>query len=232
MTTSLMIRAAVAALATGVGLSTQALAVEYGTVVSRTPVYGAVSVPEHQCFDQQQLVRQRPTGAGALIGALVGGGIGNAIGAGAGRAAATGIGAVAGAVIGDRAEANATPPVAATVRQCQTVSRVENRLIGYDVVYDYNGRRHTARLPNDPGERIALNVNVAPVDAVPQGAGVAPAPPPVYRPPPVYVPPAPVYAPPPVVYAPAPSYYYGPPAYFAPSIGLVIGGGWGHRHWH
>lgn len=228
--TSRLIRFATAALATGVGLSTPALAVEYGTVVSRTPVYGAVSVPERQCFDQEQLVRQPQTGAGALIGALVGGGVGNAIGAGAGRAAATGIGAVAGALIGDRAEANAMPPVATTVRQCQTVSRFENRLIGYDVVYDYNGRRYSARLPNDPGEQIALNVNVAPVDALPQGVGIAPAPPPVYRPPPVYVPTAPVYDPPPVVYAPAPS-YYGPAAYFAPSIGFVIGGQWGHPHW-
>jgi hypothetical protein len=67
---------------------------------------------------------------------------------------------------------------------------------------------------------------------LPQDAGVAPAAPPAYKPPPVYTPSAPVYAPPPVVYAPAPSYYYGAPAYFTPSIGLVIGGGWGHRHWH
>jgi uncharacterized protein YcfJ len=221
---------AVVAVATGFGLSAPALAAEYGTVVSSTPVYGAVSVPERQCFDQQQFVRQPQTGAGALIGALVGGGAGNAIGAGAGRAAATGIGAVAGALIGDQAEANATPPVATTVRQCQTVSRLENRLIGYDVVYDYNGRRYAARLPNDPGDRIALNVNVAPADAIPPAAATTPLPPPVYQPPPVYAP-APVYTAPPVVYAPAPYYYYGAPAYVGPSIGFVIGGQWGHRHW-
>ena len=51
-------------------------------------------------------VQQRPSGAGALIGAIAGAAIGNHIGSGAGRAVATGIGLVAGAAVG----ADLVPP--------------------------------------------------------------------------------------------------------------------------
>src|SRR5437660_3239704 len=75
----------------------QVHATEYGTVVSSTPVLGQSGVPERNCFDEQVAVAPRPSGGGAVVGALLGGAVGNAVGAGMGRAAATAIGAVAGA---------------------------------------------------------------------------------------------------------------------------------------
>ncbi len=207
-----LLTAACAALALG-AVSTSVRAAEFGTVVSKTPAYVQVAVPERQCVDQEQSMRQAPTGAGALVGALVGGGVGNAMGGGAGRAAATGIGVIAGALIGDRVEANATPPVTATVRNCQTVSRVESRMVGWDVVYDYNGQRYSARLPSDPGDRVALNVSVAPA----AGAYVSA---PAATPATTYT--QTVVQAPTAVYAPA-------PYYVVPSVSL--GFGWGRR-WH
>ena len=50
-------------------------------------------------------IAQRPSGGGAILGALIGGVIGNRFGGGAGRALATGAGAVGGAVIGNSIEA-------------------------------------------------------------------------------------------------------------------------------
>jgi uncharacterized protein YcfJ len=149
----------------GLLLAGAAGAAEFGTVVSSTPLMAQVGVPQTQCMDEEQTVQARPSGLGAVAGALIGGAIGHNAGSGPGRGAATGVGAVAGAVIGGAMEANAQPTQTATVRQCQNVTRYENRVVGYDVVYEYAGVRYQSRLAQDPGPRIALNVSVVPVGA-------------------------------------------------------------------
>lgn len=201
---------------------------EYGTVVSSRAVTAQVSVPQQQCTEQAAVVQPPTTGGGALLGALVGGLIGHNLGGGMGRAAATGLGIVAGSAIGDHNEAANTPASTVPVRTCQAVSSVESRVVGYDVTYDYNGQRYTTRLPQDPGERIALNVSVVPQ----QAAGTAPAAPAT-----VTVTPAAVVSAPPVVVSSYPysSVYDGPYGYRAaygpvvPQLGLVIGGGYWHH---
>lgn len=201
-----------------------ALATEYGTVVSSTPITAQVAVPQQQCQDVQQIVPQRTSGGGALLGAIIGAAVGHNVGGGMGQAAATGLGMVTGAAIGDRVEANGTPPALATVRSCQNVTAYENRVVGYEVVYDYQGQRYSARLAQDPGRRIPLDVNVAPAGALAQAPVATAAP--VYTQAPVYA--APVYA--------APVYSYGAYGGYADaplvvSPRLVIGGAWhgGHR---
>jgi uncharacterized protein YcfJ len=198
-----------------------ARATEFGNVVSSTPVYASVPFVQQQCVDEP-VVYQRPnSGAGALLGAIAGAAIGNGLGSGAGRMAATGIGMVTGAAIGDRVEASGTPPVATMAQRCHDVTRYENRAVGYDVVYEYQGMRRSARLAQDPGSQIALDVSVAPVGGQLQGQPAQSLPPPVYgsRPPAVYAP-----APTPVVYAP-------PPVYLGPWPYVLIGSSW-HGGWH
>jgi uncharacterized protein YcfJ len=145
-------------------------ATDYGTVVSSTPVLSQVQVPERSCYDEEVSTASRPrSGAGAVVGAVIGGVIGNQIGHGSGRAAATGVGAVLGAAVGDRAEADAAAAERSVVQRCRTTRRVEERLVGYDVVYEHNGVRRSARLPQDPGapgSRIAVEVQVMPTAAV------------------------------------------------------------------
>jgi uncharacterized protein YcfJ len=230
--TSLTALAAVSASIAGT-----AMAAEYGTVVSARPVTAQVPVPQSQCVDEQQLVQQRPSGGGALVGALIGGALGNSMGAGFGRAAATGLGVVAGAAVGDGFEAANNPPVAATVRRCNTVTRYENRVIGYDVAYDYNGQRYQTRTAQPPGERIVLNVTVAAAEFAPVVPAYSP---PVSQAAPYVEVPAPVVA----VPYPYPGNYGvvvgSPGVVVAPRV--VIGAGYyggyyggyggGHRHWH
>ncbi len=183
-----------------------AQATEYANVISSTPVTAQVAVPQQVCNNEQQLVRPQTSGGGAVLGAIVGGVLGNTIGHGMGRAAATGVGVVAGSVIGNNIEANGTPPGEVTVQRCQPTASYESRTIGYDVVYEYAGRRYSTRLASDPGPTLAVNVHPA---------GVAAAPPP---PPPAYayaVPPAPVYAPAPAVV-----------------VTPYVGWGWRHRYWY
>jgi len=199
-----------------------AWATEYGAVVSSTPVLQSVPVPQRVCSDQEVVYQQQPSGAGAVIGAIAGAALGSTVGGGFGKAAATGIGLVAGSAIGNQVEANGLPPTTSTVQHCRTVTRYENRVVGYDVVYDYQGMRRSVRLAQDPGQSVALEVNVAPAGAMPPQAMAAAAPPP---PPTVIYEDAPrvVYAPQPRVYA-APV-YVNPWPYYPPAV--YIGGGWG-----
>lgn len=220
--------AAMAALLGAACFGGAAQAAEFATVVSSTPVNASVPVPRQVCSDGQQLVPQRPSGAGAVIGAIAGGVIGHNLGYGAGQAVATGLGAITGAAIGGQVEANATPPVEVPVRRCQTVTTYENRVVGYDVVYDYAGQRYSTRMARDPGAQLA--VSVQPLNPT------AGQPVPAYTEPPVEAAPPPAWvhqtAPRTVYYAPVP-----PAVYVAPVIGFGLGyyGGYygGHRgrHW-
>jgi uncharacterized protein YcfJ len=182
-------------------------AAEYATVVSSTPVTAQVAVARTVCSNEQQVVRPATTGGGAVLGAIVGGVVGNTIGHGMGRAVATGVGAVAGSAIGNQIEANGNPPGEVTVQRCRPVSAYENRTVGYDVVYEYAGRRYATRLANDPGARMAIDVNPAAA-----AAPAAPAPADVEAYP----------AAPAAVYAPAPAVVVTP----------YVGWGWrARRYW-
>ena len=229
---------AAASVAAVFGLAANASAAEYARVVSSTPVSSSVAVPRQECAEYQQVVQQQPSGAGALIGAIAGGVLGNQIGHGFGRAAATGVGVVAGSAIGNNVEANANPATTVPVQRCRTVSSYQNRVVGYDVVYEYSGQRYSTRLPSDPGARLAIDIRPAanaPLDRVgaPQTYAAAP---PAYADAPTYSAPAPAYVESaPAYYAPAPVYYGGPsyytPNYVAPVIGLGIGY-WIGSTWH
>jgi uncharacterized protein YcfJ len=249
---SIKLSALAAATAAALGHAGIASAAEFATVISATPVSGSVTVPRQECAEGQQVVQQPPTGAGALVGAIVGGVIGNQFGAGVGRAAATGLGVIAGSALGNQAEMNNSPVGTVPVRNCRTVGTVENRVVGYDVVYEYNGQRYSTRLASDPGPRLAIDVR--PAGAVPPAtygavprAGYGAVPPATYGAvPPAYADPPPAYyAPAPAYYAPAPYYYPGySPYYVAPAVvGLGIGLGYygwrggygwgrGYGRWH
>ena len=249
------ITATVALAAAALGAAASANAAEYANVISATPVLAAVDAQRVAC--DERYVQARPSGGGALLGALIGGVVGNQIGHGFGRAAATGIGAVAGAAIGNHAETGGQAG-----RDCRTVGGYENRVVGYDVVYEYRGQRYTTRTERDPGRRLAIDGRMSGGAVPPAGAygahdGYATesapndidpyqgyedprssyyAPAPIYSQP-RYVP-APIqYAPAPIQYAPAPIYYEPAPVYYvAPrpySYGPSISIGiQGGRHHH
>ena len=145
------------ALLAGLGFSSLAQAQEVGNVLSRTPVYQQVSVPRQVCTQTQVSVPGQTSGAGALMGAVAGGAIGNAVGKGEGRALATMIGVIGGALAGDKVEG---PQAAQTQTQqtCTTQQVYENRLVGYNVVYEFAGKQYNVQLPKDPGPTIKLQI--------------------------------------------------------------------------
>lgn len=130
---------------------------EVGRVVSSTPVVRQVAMPQQSCSHESVVVQGANRGAGAVIGALAGAAIGNAVGHGGGRAASTMLGLIGGAVVGDRLEGQGADQVQ-QIRQCTTQTRYENRVVHYDVVYEYGGRSYAVQLPHDPGPTVQLQV--------------------------------------------------------------------------
>lgn len=148
-----------------------------------------ISEPRRECYPETRYEPVRyaeprpgapPPAAGSMIlGGLLGGVVGNQIGRGDGRRAATLAGAVIGSALGHDAAArrayrddqyyaaqfqSAEPPRAYTVERCEVryEDRWEERIEGYRVSYEYQGRRYQTRLPYDPGERLRVRVDVFP----------------------------------------------------------------------
>lgn len=145
---------------------------DYAPVTHVEPIVRQVRVetPSRECYDESRYVESRPhisdpqVGGRALLGGLIGGVIGHQIGHGRGRDAATVAGALVGAGVGYDAGARRSSSVhEEIVQRCDVryESRYEERVDGYRVTYEYNGREYTTRLPYDPGERIRVRVAVA-----------------------------------------------------------------------
>lgn len=133
-----------------------AQAQEIGQVISRTALYQQVAVPRQTCSTAQVAVQNPSSGAGALMGAIAGAAVGSQIGNGSGNALATMAGFLGGAVWGDRIENPGSQIQNQTT--CTTQNVYENRLTGYQVVYEYAGKQYTVQLPQDPGPTLPLQV--------------------------------------------------------------------------
>lgn len=149
---------------------------DYARVVDVDPVVRQVRVetPRRECWDDVRRVESRPhisdpgVGGRTLLGAAIGGVIGHQFGSGRGRDAATVAGTLIGAGVGyDSAAKYSSHGVREEVVQRCDVRyehEYEERIDGYRVTYEYNGRQYTTQMPYDPGERIRVRVAVAPAE--------------------------------------------------------------------
>lgn len=94
------------------------------------------------------------------MGAIAGGVLGHQIGGGSGKVAATALGIFGGAILGNNIE-GAPAAQTQTVQTCTIQNVFENRVMGYNVTYEFNGKQYTVQLPRDPGPTILLNVTPA-----------------------------------------------------------------------
>lgn len=138
-----------------------------------------ISEPRRRCWDEDYVVRydEHPgrghgrTAGSAILGGIIGGAVGNAFGDGKGRDAATLAGVLIGSSIGhDRAVRDAERYGGAreetrTRTRCEDEDRwrEEERIEGYDVVYEYMGERYRTRMSHDPGDQLKVWVSVRPV---------------------------------------------------------------------
>jgi uncharacterized protein YcfJ len=198
-----------------------AQAQEVGQVISRTAVFQQVAVPRQTCTQTPVAVQNATSGAGALMGAIAGGAVGNQIGGGSGRALATMAGVMGGAILGDKIENPGSQLQNQTTCTTQTV--YENRLTGYNVVYEFAGKQYNVQLPQDPGPTIQLQVTPVglPRSEAPTNTVVT-----------TTMPPATVINESRVVYVPTPVYRSYPPISTNINLGWGWGGGYSHRHGH
>ena len=107
-------------------------------------------------------------GAQTLLGGIIGGVIGHQIGTATAATSRLIAGATVGAAVGYNSASRRYGPQAheETVQRCDVryETRYEERIDGYRVTYEYNGREYTTRMPYDPGERIKVRVAVAPAE--------------------------------------------------------------------
>ena len=155
-------------------------------VLSSTAVVQQIGIPQQVCENEQVYSGQQTNGSGAILGAVIGGVAGNALGrgshsysghrgyghpayrgygprhyrghSGSNRAATTIVGAIAGGLIGNIIESNTSQPRYETVRRCSNELVYENRTVGYDVTYEYAGRRYTTRMEQAPGAWVPISV--------------------------------------------------------------------------
>lgn len=142
---------------------------DYAKVVSATPVTQIIetSRPERECW-QEEVVHEARGGSdlgGLVLGGVVGGVIGNRFGGGNGKKVATVAGSIAGAALGQEMTRGPSHGYTTYEDRCRTyrVRQTEERLVGYDVVYRYNGQEYMTRTDRHPGSRIQVQVSVTPV---------------------------------------------------------------------
>ncbi|GFZ81436.1 hypothetical protein GCM10011403_25890 [Pseudohongiella nitratireducens] len=144
----------------------------YADVVDVRPIYQAVtvSVPQETCWQEQVAIKssRRESKTPVLVSTIVGGAIGNALGS---NKSSQRVGAVVGAVLGhsvgrDIVASNRRhePARYEMVEHCEVseVYRDEERMVGYQVKYEYAGEIYAIQTENDPGDQIRLRIDITP----------------------------------------------------------------------
>ena len=132
---------------------------EYITVPVRkvTPVVVEQEQMQEVCENRQQ--KAEKSGLGPLAGAVIGGIVGNQVGKGTGRALATGAGIIGGAIVGDRIEENTAK--AHSRGDCIQRPVWNQKLVGYDVEYDYRGTTYKTTTKRHPDKFMTLQVTTS-----------------------------------------------------------------------
>lgn len=61
-----------------------------------------------------------------------------------------------------RMEKSGYSSAASEIERCDDIADTRDRIVAYDVTYEYSGRQFQIRMPYEPGEQIAVNVDVRP----------------------------------------------------------------------
>lgn len=135
---------------------------EYAEVLAVKPVKETIKTPRQVCQDvtvtRQKPVQDQHRIAGTAIGAVVGGLLGNQVGGGNGKKIATVAGAVGGGYAGNKVQGTmqANDTYTTTETRCSTVTDTSEKVIGYDVKYQLDGKEGRVRMDSDPGSRIPV----------------------------------------------------------------------------
>ncbi|MDZ4337379.1 MAG: glycine zipper 2TM domain-containing protein [Pseudomonas sp.] len=135
---------------------------KYAEVLAVKPIKQTIKTPREVCKDvavtRQAPVKDEHQIAGTAIGAVVGGLLGNQVGGGNGKKLATVAGAVGGGYAGNKAQEHLQnrDTYTTTETRCSTVTDTSEKLVGYDVKYELDGKVSQVRMASDPGRQIPV----------------------------------------------------------------------------
>ena len=143
---------------------------DYARVLDVKPLIRTVEVeiPVRECYERPVEVRRerRRGGLGrVLAGGIIGGVIGRQFGDGSGRDAMTVLGSVVGAASASDDVRRDDRAGTRVEKFCETTYEYESRdrVEGFRVLYEYEGRTYTTRTATDPGDEIRVRVDVRPL---------------------------------------------------------------------
>ena len=146
---------------------------DYARVVEARPIYQRIEaqVPQQSCHYETVAYRE-PGRSNSYTGAVVGGLIGAAVGHELGHSKRNkDVGAVAGGLLGatighdisrNRSGGGTTHYRDEQVCHTRYQTEYSQRVVGYDVTYQYHGPYYQTRTSQHPGDRIPVDVNVRP----------------------------------------------------------------------
>lgn len=165
------------------GLSTTVLAggrshgnayYDYAKVLRADPIIDVVRVeePREVCWTEQ-VTHRRARGYNSatpeIVGGIIGGVVGNQFGSGRGKDIATVAGVILGGSIAhdmERRRRTYGYAYSEPVQRCRIEHDYyeQERVVGYDVKYRYNGEVYRTRMDHDPGHSVRVHVNVGVVE--------------------------------------------------------------------
>ena len=128
--------------------------------------------PRQECWVEtvQRPAHREHNATGTILGGVIGAAIGNRLGH---KKRNKQVGAVAGALLGasigneiGRQNARTHGGYSEQVEKCQTVQETieEERVVGYDVSYRYQGKTYSTTTSHHPGDTIKLKLSVTPIN--------------------------------------------------------------------
>lgn len=136
---------------------------EYADVLAAEPIKQQIKTPREVCKDVT-VTRQRPVQdqhqiVGSVLGAVAGGLLGNQVGGGNGKKIATVAGAVGGGYAGNKVQEGmqGRDTYTTTQTRCNTVNDISDKVVGYNVKYQLDGKVGQVRMDRDPGPQIPVN---------------------------------------------------------------------------
>ncbi len=147
---------------------------DYARVTQVDPIYQTIKheVPERSCWleTRYEPVDDHKSYTPVVLGTLIGGALGNELGHNKSNKK---VGAVVGGALGatlardwshaSRDSRSASRPVSEEVCETRYRSEYEERVVGYNVTYRYQGQVYHTRTDQHPGKRIPVAVQVTPI---------------------------------------------------------------------
>ena len=132
----------------------------YAEVLAVKEIKKTIKTPRQECRDvtvtKRKPIKDDTRVVGSAVGAVVGGLLGNQVGGGRGKKIATVAGAVGGGYAGNKTQEHLQQnnTYTTTERRCNTEYDLSEKISGYDVSYELDGKVRTVRMDEDPGRRL------------------------------------------------------------------------------